>query len=1115
MATKRIRGITIELDANTTKLNEALKGVNKNIASLNSQLKDVNKSLKFDPSNTDLLKQKQSLLSKEIQETTKKLEELKKTQSEIDTSNMTDEQRKSYELLQREIVNTESKLKGLEKEFSSVSNNVKIQLTAWGTKFKEVGNKIKDLGSKFKVLSGLSAGALIGATKSAVDFETAFTGVQKTVDGTEQQLAELRDGLLELSKRTASSSSDIASVAEAAGQLGVSTENVLAFTETMVRLGDSTNLSADEAASAIAKLYNVMKSDINSVDRFGAAIVELGNNAATTEADILNMATRIASSSKQIGLNEAQVLGFATTLSSLGLEAEAGGTAFSKIMTSIDKAVSTNSKTLQTWAKISGMSVSDFKKQWESDAAGALEAMIRGLGRFKDEGGNVNLLLSELGLNEVRVADTMKRLTNAGELTTNMLNLSNKAWKENSALTKESDKRYQTTASKVQQLKNSFVELGVRLGEILLPIVKKVVDGLKGFTNWLSSLDKGTRVVVLGFIGFTAAIAPVLIGLGNLITAVGTLSVALAGLNLNPVVLGITAGVAAIGALGAAIALTKNKTLEYTEEQKKMIAQSEETKNAIVAEAEAYDELNDAKIKQLSQSMSELTYYNNLKQELGNIVDANGKVKDGYEQRAQFIATELSKYLGTEITLNNGIIQNYKDIRSQIDMLLEKKKAQIILESQEEQYATAIKNKDKAYRDYTKTQDAYKEAIRQSEIATSKLKSAEYERDQAQKERANGLTKQQTQYYYNLIQQYKRDSKAAEENLAKKKKAYETNVESLGKYEYAISTYEYNVEQSQKGHYEKMITADWDYVKSQKKTLDAQQLQYQTAIETAQGRILYLQQQRLQAKSASDKAEIDAEIAKNQKIVDSNKKALEEYNGNTRAALDDNQRKWLVSAADTLSKMSGKKIEFKEIGKGMVQAYADGEKVGKPFVASEAKNVKDAAVAALNGQKGANSTGQNIVQGLIDGLNNKKKNNSLFTTARNLASNLISAINKAAGVNSPSKLTMATGRFIDDGLLIGLQKGREEVLKEASMLGNDVVGAINGETMIDGYNNALSGLKGQVDASLNPTINPQANLNPLYIQIENFNNNRNSDVQSLAQELEFYRRESAQSRGGN
>ncbi len=1111
MATKKIRGITIELDANTTKLNDALKDVNKNIANLNTQLKDVNKSLKFDPSNTDLLKQKQGLLAKEIEETNKKLQELKKTESEIDSSNLTDEQRKSYELLQREIVNTEEKLKGLEKEFSSVSNDVKIQLTAWGTKFKEVGQKISDLGNKFKVISGIAAGALIGATKSAVDFETAFAGVIKTVDGTEEQLAELRDGLLELSKRTSSSSSAIAAVAEAAGQLGVQTENVLAFTETMVRLGDSTNLSADEAASSIAQLYNVMKSDINSVDRFGAALVELGNNAATTERDILEMATRIASSGQQIGLSEAQVLGFSTTLASLGLSAEAGGTAFSKIMTAIDKAVSTNSKTLETWAKVSGMSVADFKKQWETDAAGALQNMIKGLGKFREEGGNVNLLLSELGLNEVRVADTMKRLTNAGELTTNMLELSNNAWEKNTALTKESDKRYQTTAAKIQQLKNTFVELGVKLGDILLPIVQKVVDGLKGFTDWLSSLDKGTQKVVLAVIAFAAALAPVLIGVGNLVAAIGTLSVALGSLSFNPVV----AGVAAITALAATLVIAANKTLEYTDEQKKMISQSEEMRDAIVAEADAYDELNNAKQEQLGQSMGELSYYDSLRQELGNIVDANGKVKDGYEERAQFIATELSKYLGTEISLNNGIIQNYKDIREQIDMLIEKKKAQIILESQEEQYAAAIKNKDKAYRDFTKTQDEYTEAIRKNEVAQSKLKSLEYEMAQAKKENNGVLTREQSKYYGKLLQTYKRDAKAAQENLNVVKEAYDKNVENLGKYEYAISTYEYNVEQAQKGHYDKMITADWAYVKEQGEVLDAQQLQYQTAIDTAEGKIKYLQQQRLTAKSEADRAEIDAEIAKNQKILDENQKALDQYNGNTRQALSDNQRQWLSNISDTIYQMTGKKVEFREVGKGMVQAYANGEALGEPFVASESKDIKDIAIKALNATGSANSTGQNIIQGLIDGLKNKNKNSSLWTTAWNLAMKVINAINSAAGVSSPSKKTMLTGKFLDEGLKLGLEQGKEAVIEEASSLGNEVVSAISGQDMMSQYNNALSGLKGQVETSINPTINPQANTNPLYIQIENFNNNRNSDVQSLAQELEFYRREASQSRGGN
>ncbi len=274
----------------------------------------------------------------------------------------------------------------------------------------------------------------------------------------------------------------------------------------MVQLGDSTNVSAEEAASAIAKLYNIMGSDINTVGQFGSAIVALGNNAATTESDILNMATRIAASGNQIGLTEPQILALATTLSSVGLEAEAGGSAISTIMTQIDKDVATNSKTLKTWADLTGQTTKEFKESWENDAMSAIGNVIAGMGNASAGGENLNLVLDELGIKNIRQTDTMKRLSSASELLADMTTLSNQAFEENVALSNEASLRYGTTESKIQQLKNTFTELGVKLGAILLPIVEKVVEKIASVVDWISNLDTGTQKVILIIAGIVAAI---------------------------------------------------------------------------------------------------------------------------------------------------------------------------------------------------------------------------------------------------------------------------------------------------------------------------------------------------------------------------------------------------------------------------------------------------------------------------------------------------------------------------------------------------------------------------------------------------------------------------------
>ncbi len=523
MASK-IQGITVEIGGNTTKLGNALEAVNKKSKSLQAELKGVQTLLKLDPGNVTLLKQKQDLLNQSIAECREKLNTLRSTQIQVqeqfDKGEITQEQ---YRDFQREIVTTEIKLKDLEKQARQFGSVGAQQIAAMGAKMKATGDSITGVGKKFTVVSAVASAGLTGITASAINFESAWTGVTKTVDGTEQELADIKQGLLDLSESTASSATDIAAVAEAAGQLGVKTENILSFTETMVRLGDSTNLSADEASTAIAQLYNIMGSDINTVSQFGSALVALGNNAATTEADIMNMASRIASSGSQVGLTEQEVLALAASLSSVGLEAEGGGSAISAVITQIDKDVALNSDTLATWASVAGMSITDFKNLWQNDAMSAIQSVVSGMGDASAGGENLNVILDELGVTSLRQTDTMKRLSGASELMSEMVDLSNQSWQENTALTEESEKRYQTAGSKIQQLKNTIQELCVKLGEILLPIVQKITNALSGFANWLTNLSPTAQKVILIVLGLVAAIGPLLITIGKLVSSIGSI----------------------------------------------------------------------------------------------------------------------------------------------------------------------------------------------------------------------------------------------------------------------------------------------------------------------------------------------------------------------------------------------------------------------------------------------------------------------------------------------------------------------------------------------------------------------------------------------------------------
>ena len=427
------------------------------------------------------------------------------------------------------LTSAEASLQRYKKQVDETSEKIKIgtaDLEDFSKKLNTTGDKLVDAGKKMSAVSAAVAVAGTAIVKTAVDFESAWTGVTKTVNGTSEQLEKIKQGLLDLSEETASSAIEIAAVAEAAGQLGIKTEDILSFTKTMVQLGDSTNLSADEAASSLAKFANVMGTASSNYDKLGSTIVELGNNFATTEADIVEMATRLSGAGATVGLTEANVLALATALSSVGIEAEMGGSAMSKAMIDMALAVETGAGTygsLADYAKVANMSIEEFSNTMKNDSISAITAFIIGLGNTEKTGKSTLQLLEELGITEVRLRDTMLRATNASEVFTNAIQTGNNAWEENTALSTEAEKRYATTQSQITQLSNAINELCVKLGEILLPIVQGVVDKLTGFVNWLSDLNPQIQKTILIIAGLVAAIGPLLIILGTLAISISSI----------------------------------------------------------------------------------------------------------------------------------------------------------------------------------------------------------------------------------------------------------------------------------------------------------------------------------------------------------------------------------------------------------------------------------------------------------------------------------------------------------------------------------------------------------------------------------------------------------------
>lgn len=646
MAGKTIKGITIEIGGDTTKLTEAMKKPVDSAKGLQTELKRVNSLLKYDPSNVDLLNQKQNILNKTIEETKEKLKILKDAQAQVqaqfEKGDITEEQ---YRDFQREIISTEQKLKSLEKEAKKFGDVFKQQCEAASEKTKKTGNDIEDIGKKVSKASAVAAGTLGLVGKTAIDFETAWTGVTKTVDGTDEQLEAVRQGILDLAETTASSSSDIAAISEAAGQLGIETDNIVGFTNAIVRLGDSTNLVGEEGAAQLAKFANVTKMSQTKFENLGSAIVDLGNNFATTEQDIVNMAMRLAGAGSQVGFSEGEILGLATALSSVGIEAEMGGSAISKAMVRIQNAVemsisklpdilqrtglslhdlqlmaSNDSKgfkelaqgldmtskeltnivnagvDLENFSAVSGMSADQFKKAWKDDAAGALSSFIKGLGDTEQKGESAITMLSEMGLTEVRLRDSLLRAANAGDLFNNAIETGNKAFEENTALANESNKRYETTAAKFSQVKETLKNVAISLGETLLPVLSVIADKVKSLLQHFTNLSPVTQKIILVVAGIVAAAGPLLIVIGKFASAIGSIikifpllktaitavKGAMVGLNTTMLANPIFLIIAAVAALIAIFVVLYNKCDWFREAVDKIWVKLKEGFNAVL-----------------------------------------------------------------------------------------------------------------------------------------------------------------------------------------------------------------------------------------------------------------------------------------------------------------------------------------------------------------------------------------------------------------------------------------------------------------------------------------------------------------------------------------------------
>lgn len=466
------------------------------------------------------------------------------------------------------------------------------------------GEKLSKLGSAMtKTLTLPIAAGAAAVTKAAVSWESAFAGVKKTSDevvdsngNVVYSYDDLEASLRGLAKELPSTHTEIAAVAEAAGQLGIQTDNVAAFTKVMIDLGESTNMGAETAATELARFANITQMSQDKFSNLGSAIVDLGNNFATTESEISAMALRLAGAGSQIGMSEGDIVGFAAALSSVGIEAEAGGSAFSKVMVNMQlaaekgmgsfdelielgkqsgvsfesmvKAVQDGGKnlkstagemgltgkqlkamykeadeaaiSLQQFADVAGMTNSEFGNLFKENPAEAIMAFVDGLAHAEEKGKSAIAVLDDMDIKEVRLRDSLLRAANASGVFAGAVEMGNTAFGENTALAEEAGKRYETTESKLKMLKNEVVDAAIDLGGPFVDALREGLETSKPFVEQLGKLaqafsdaDPKTQKMVIRLLAATAAAGPLLSITGKLSSGVGKLGKSFIDLSAN------------------------------------------------------------------------------------------------------------------------------------------------------------------------------------------------------------------------------------------------------------------------------------------------------------------------------------------------------------------------------------------------------------------------------------------------------------------------------------------------------------------------------------------------------------------------------------------------------
>lgn len=1139
------------LNAKLKQLGTLLDQEKSKLKNYNDQITAQQNAYKENGKRVDELKAKlQQLTNQGVSKTSTEYKQLQKALNDCEKEQISNQ--KEIDKLTITMTNQQGTVNKLEKDI----RNYNTQLKNLDNNQEEVNDSIKNMSEGFTTAKVVLANLISDGIRRAADvmkelatqtievgksFDSAMSKVGAVSGATADELEQLRDKAKEMGSTTKFTASEAAEAFNYMAMAGWKTEDMLNGIEGILNLAASSGSDLATASDIVTDALTGMGYGAKDAGRLANVMAAAASNANTNVEMMGETFKYVTPVAGAMGYSMEDIAVSIGLMANSGIKASQAGTSLRSILQRL--ATDTNGarssiealgvKVVNTDGSMRPLNevIVDMRKAFaglsqEEQIATAktvagTEAMSGLLAIVNATETDFNKLTSAVNNSSGAAEDMAKTMQD--NLGGDMTKLSSQIEGIQLQLYEKFEPTLRKTINSIS--KNLESVNWDAFGKKVEKAFDKALEGFEWIINHKNQVAGAMKLMIAAFVvakinKWTKSMSEVVIGFGNLITnakkstievnkntaaQVGNTTAQVAGttatkgltiatnlLNTawksNPIGLVVTAATA----LFAIYQKLKGKTSELTEAEKAQKQALEEQTSRINDNKEAWDTLKESKQQQINTGMTEISYLQNLYNELTNIVDANGKVKDGYEKRADFIVSTLNEALGTEISITDGVINKYGELTESIDKVIEKKKAQILLDAQEELYKQAIDGQASATKELNDINKRRNEISQERKDIDNEIIKLQQELDS----NARHMTVSELQRKTKEITKLKEKQKELNNETSTLDNNYKTQQSLLQEYAYNMGVYEQNMALAHEGKYNEMSNVTWDYVKDYQNAEDAKAAMLQSSIEQEQIWLETLKGMR----NESNKDQIDGLIATAETKLANLQNEMSQYQSTTKTGLDNVEGDWKTSLGNQLTEITGKQIEFKYAGNGLVQKYVDGVAEGEPTTRKEAEELAKATIEEINKQKGeAETAGENLVEGVGTGIENSKKQESVFSKVWNFGKKVLGKLKSAFDEHSPSKETNKMGQYLLQGLGIGIEKQENPILKQVEDFGKSVISTLNNELDSDIGSNLTSRLNGLKNGIATSTNGIRSNLDNM--STVNNSSSTTSNVNNFTQNI--------------